>query len=165
MQATTARALHRLLRACVLLGAGCGNPAVPLITSVGHYVAPGGSSSGDGTSARPWDLVTALAGASGQVRPGDTIWLHAGTYPGVFRSTLTGTASGPIIVRQYPGERATIDGHLRVEGANVWFWGFEVMQSDPLGTASLPGDVEVYASRSEERRVGKECRSRWSPYH
>ena len=23
---------------------------------------------------------------------------------------------------------------------------------------------EVY-SRSEERRVGKECRSRWSPYH
>jgi len=24
------------------------------------------------------------------------------------------------------------------------------------------GDVEM---RSEERRVGKECRSRWSPYH
>ena len=22
-----------------------------------------------------------------------------------------------------------------------------------------------YATRSEERRVGKECRSRWSPYH
>ena len=22
-----------------------------------------------------------------------------------------------------------------------------------------------YSSRSEERRVGKECRSRWSPYH
>ena len=24
---------------------------------------------------------------------------------------------------------------------------------------------EVNSSRSEERRVGKECRSRWSPYH
>ena len=23
----------------------------------------------------------------------------------------------------------------------------------------------AFASRSEERRVGKECRSRWSPYH
>ena len=23
----------------------------------------------------------------------------------------------------------------------------------------------VVAMRSEERRVGKECRSRWSPYH
>ena len=24
---------------------------------------------------------------------------------------------------------------------------------------------EPVGSRSEERRVGKECRSRWSPYH
>ena len=24
---------------------------------------------------------------------------------------------------------------------------------------------ELYMTRSEERRVGKECRSRWSPYH
>src|SRR3712207_9182739 len=27
------------------------------------------------------------------------------------------------------------------------------------------GDVVIYTNRSEERRVGKECRSRWSPYH
>ena len=26
-------------------------------------------------------------------------------------------------------------------------------------------DTKMLASRSEERRVGKECRSRWSPYH
>ena len=25
--------------------------------------------------------------------------------------------------------------------------------------------VDTAACRSEERRVGKECRSRWSPYH
>ena len=25
--------------------------------------------------------------------------------------------------------------------------------------------IDVVATRSEERRVGKECRSRWSPYH
>ena len=25
--------------------------------------------------------------------------------------------------------------------------------------------AETTATRSEERRVGKECRSRWSPYH
>jgi len=150
MQVTIAQALRRLLRAGVLAGAGCGTSQgpPPLIPPVGHYVTPGGSSSGDGTAARPWDLVTGLAGASGQVGPGDTVWLRAGTYGGAFTSTLTGTTSAPIIVRQYPGERATIDGHLRVEGANVWFWGLEVMQSDPLGNASLPGDVEVYASGS-----------------
>ena len=26
-------------------------------------------------------------------------------------------------------------------------------------------DLSFTAQRSEERRVGKECRSRWSPYH
>ena len=26
-------------------------------------------------------------------------------------------------------------------------------------------DIIEHLSRSEERRVGKECRSRWSPYH
>ena len=25
--------------------------------------------------------------------------------------------------------------------------------------------MSLYNTRSEERRVGKECRSRWSPYH
>src|SRR2546429_9828308 len=25
--------------------------------------------------------------------------------------------------------------------------------------------AETFSDRSEERRVGKECRSRWSPYH
>ena len=26
-------------------------------------------------------------------------------------------------------------------------------------------NVKTFIHRSEERRVGKECRSRWSPYH
>ena len=31
---------------------------------------------------------------------------------------------------------------------------------------STPTDMRKgYEGRSEERRVGKECRSRWSPYH
>ena len=28
-----------------------------------------------------------------------------------------------------------------------------------------PGAMPTMTTRSEERRVGKECRSRWSPYH
>ena len=41
----------------------------------------------------------------------------------------------------------------------------------PLTTILEPGvlriktDGNVREARSEERRVGKECRSRWSPYH
>src|ERR1051325_3011910 len=32
-------------------------------------------------------------------------------------------------------------------------------------TGSLRDENRGYVIRSEERRVGKECRSRWSPYH
>ena len=34
-----------------------------------------------------------------------------------------------------------------------------------LATALLQLAVVLLSERSEERRVGKECRSRWSPYH
>src|SRR2546430_12412275 len=30
---------------------------------------------------------------------------------------------------------------------------------------SIGPDIDQLGGRSEERRVGKECRSRWSPYH
>src|SRR2546429_8742083 len=38
---------------------------------------------------------------------------------------------------------------------------------EPFANESRDGYdvVEWFAKRSEERRVGKECRSRWSPYH
>ena len=38
-----------------------------------------------------------------------------------------------------------------------------IMISSMLGTAYSIMDMAWI--RSEERRVGKECRSRWSPYH
>ena len=44
-------------------------------------------------------------------------------------------------------------------------------QSDTIGlsindtTVDSNGKQLTATTRSEERRVGKECRSRWSPYH
>src|SRR3712207_1558054 len=34
-----------------------------------------------------------------------------------------------------------------------------------IGPAMAKRIVAAFGERSEERRVGKECRSRWSPYH
>ena len=39
-----------------------------------------------------------------------------------------------------------------------------IVQQDE-GYVSLQREREIAEYRSEERRVGKECRSRWSPYH
>ena len=38
-------------------------------------------------------------------------------------------------------------------------------QAATLTVKNLDPTPEEFESRSEERRVGKECRSRWSPYH
>ena len=41
----------------------------------------------------------------------------------------------------------------------------EAMNHDYITGLSLLGGEPFELIRSEERRVGKECRSRWSPYH
>ena len=35
----------------------------------------------------------------------------------------------------------------------------------PKGLEEINVEIAEVNRRSEERRVGKECRSRWSPYH
>jgi hypothetical protein len=108
----------------------------------GWYASPTGTSGGAGTMASPWDLPTALSGGGGKVQPGDTIWLRGGTYAGTFTSNLSGTASAPIVVRQFPGERAIIDGGSSLQdtwvgsGTYTYFWGFEFTNSDPNRTGS-----------------------------
>ncbi len=109
-------------------------PPPPPGSHVGYYVVfpPYGTSAGTGTTDDPWDLATALAGGHGnRIQPGDTVWIRGGTYVGSFQTSLNGTAGAPILFRQYPGERATIDGSLAAGGSYLVFWGFEIMQSHP----------------------------------
>ena len=51
------------------------------------------------------------------------------------------------------------------EGTLVFISDTDVMVNFPecKGWSGLVSEIEKV--RSEERRVGKECRSRWSPYH
>jgi hypothetical protein len=110
------------------------------------YVAPGGSSSGDGSLSRPLDLATALSSSS-RARPGDTIWLRGGTYRGKFLSAISGNSGSPITVRSYRGEWAKIDSGvsnnrnaiLQVSGGYVTFRDFEIMSSDTKRTTSISG--------------------------
>ena len=54
-----------------------------------------------------------------------------------------------VFIAYYNKTKAFIDGYIKSE-------------SD---AEELTEDLFVNLWRSEERRVGKECRSRWSPYH
>src|ERR1051325_12059786 len=55
--------------------------------------------------------------------------------------------------RRYPVEHEWREPELDGDAASLLF-------REPVGVDAGQG-----AHRSEERRVGKECRSRWSPYH
>src|SRR3989442_15501038 len=69
---------------------------------------------------------------------------------------------------------AELAGVVRTVGAGVegFAEGDRVLASVPLGAFAERAVVPARGAwrmpegmRSEERRVGKECRSRWSPYH
>src|SRR3712207_1240921 len=76
-------------------------------------------------------------------------------------------AAGTTVVVVGSG-RDQVEAHL----ADIAPGALAVVQEEQLGSghaaevalAAVP-DVEGSVLRSEERRVGKECRSRWSPYH
>src|SRR5260221_8748443 len=60
---------------------------------------------------------------------------------------------------------------MTIQAGEKVFQTYQLEVTNPGGHSSLPvKDNAIYhlasgLERSEERRVGKECRSRWSPYH
>src|SRR2546426_10163615 len=90
----------------------------------------------------------------------------------VFRRCGPGFARGPVLCagaarRRVPAPPPGLRAALRTPAggdqvAVAWLAGGERRRA----CASVPLPLWVPARwRSEERRVGKECRSRWSPYH
>lgn len=94
-----------------------------------------GTSLGNGSLQKPWDLQTALNQDAKTVNGGDIIWLHEGVYNGRFIGNLSSTINGKFItVASFPNEWAILNGNLisnrtsvlNVKGNNVIFKDFEV---------------------------------------
>ena len=74
-----------------------------------------------------------------------------------------------VTIAQHVGERVRVMGwlHATRKLGGITF----VIVRDGWGTVQVVAESSTVlaplqgAGRSEERRVGKECRSRWSPYH
>ena len=62
-------------------------------------------------------------------------------------------------------DRVVIEGLEITCVIGAWEWERHITQKLVVDLAMGTDIAAAAASRSEERRVGKECRSRWSPYH
>ena len=77
------------------------------------------------------------------------------------------------VTHRTPGNlRAFVQVSLRSlrtgKTSDIRFSSAEKLEVIPMTTTKMEfsyKDGEDFVFRSEERRVGKECRSRWSPYH
>src|SRR5258707_579542 len=79
----------------------------------------------------------------------------------VMQSNLTLTANFVDVMKPTVAITSPLDG-ARVTNGTVTVQG---TASDNNGVAQVLVQLGSGPFRSEERRVGKECRSRWSPYH
>lgn len=113
-----------------------------------YYVSTSGSSGNPGTIGSPWSLAYAFTGAGGKITAGKTVCLRAGAYLNTsgwsIDPSLDGTSSSPIIFRNYPGERATLDTGsgstnpvLVLNGDYNWIIGLEIMNS-----STSPGELD-----------------------
>src|SRR5256885_13676838 len=60
------------------------------------------------------------------------------------------------------GSYMIIEGTYTLQATPEDVW--RCLMDEQILRSAIPG-LESLERRSEERRVGKECRSRWSPYH
>ncbi len=106
----------------------------------GLYVAPNGLPTNAGTQTAPLDLATAIS-ATSPAKPGDTIWLRAGTYASQWKVGVKGDAGKPVTIRAFPGERAILQTKasdfavLSMETPWVYVWGVEITCPDADRTA------------------------------
>jgi hypothetical protein len=89
----------------------------------------------------PVTLAQALA--SENVIAGDTLLLRAGTYSGNKVIPFSGTAGNYITIKNYPGERAIIDGKLTINGSYIKVEGLEITNSTARDRSAQVGTVGV----------------------
>src|SRR2546430_3170412 len=87
---------------------------------------------------------------------------------GIRDLTVTGVQTCALPICSRPDTLFAIDAHAREDSLCSWFrpflHGIVLTTNRAHSGNSLRSQLLTFV-RSEERRVGKECRSRWSPYH
>jgi len=76
--------------------------------------------------------------------------------------TLVDSTAGPVPTDRAPEPAGPRPVTVSTAAARA---GLRLLSAAARAALTVPYGGEQLVARSEERRVGKECRSRWSPYH
>src|SRR5688572_33298442 len=92
------------------------------------------------------------------------------TFPGsagalLGRSSGGGQAKDPFFMRTFVASAKSVDSRWHVIDADGQVLGRVATLAAKLLQGKHKATYIPFIDRSEERRVGKECRSRWSQYH
>src|SRR2546422_11736840 len=79
------------------------------------------------------------------------------------RTGAGGNIGAEAVAKAPPDGYTLVMGNIGTHALNVTL--FKDLPFDPIRDFAPVALVLEADGRSEERRVGKECRSRWSPYH
>ena len=117
-----------------------------------RYVSPDGSDSASGTLSAPWKTIQKAANTA---KAGDTVYVRAGTYVERVQVNVTGTATAPIVIRNYEGETPVMDlssltpgadltAAIRITGKNyVTIQGFEICNYRTADDSCVPAGILI----------------------
>ena len=89
----------------------------------------------------------------------------ANVYDIVIRPIITERSMASVADKKYVFEVAKDAGKIEIKNAVEQIFGVKVAKVNTINVSGKAKRMGAGRPRSEERRVGKECRSRWSPYH
>ena len=92
----------------------------------------------------------------------DYLVVGSGLYGSIFAREATNKGYKVLVI----DKRDNVGGNIyteKIEGINVHKYGAHIFHTNIKEVWDYLNQYAIF--RSEERRVGKECRSRWSPYH
>ena len=98
-----------------------------------YYVSPNGNDSNLGTLNAPWRTI-GHAVDNNVIKPGDLVYIRAGTYQEYIKPEIPGAPGNPITYRNYPGETPVITG------SNYRYWRLHILDVSHLHFEGLTFD-------------------------
>jgi len=115
--------------------------------------------------ANGWKVIDASTLTSPRTLEADAVIVGTGAGGGVTAEILADAGFSVVLIEEGPLKSSTDFRMREADAYQELYQESAARKTRDKAISILQGRCVGGGTRSEERRVGKECRSRWSPYH